>query len=94
MDFDSSCVGNRLTSFDSETLDSDLDMFISFLVLDTAIADKFAKTNGVKINNEDVKQVSNTNKNIQGTEYRWMMFTRTKLLNNIQETNKILPLLG
>ena len=43
MDFDFTTVDDCLTSFDSETLDSDLDMFISVLGLDTAIADKFAK---------------------------------------------------
>ena len=55
---------DHLTSFDRETLDSDLTMFISKLGLDTAIADKFANINGVKINDEDVKLESNTNKNI------------------------------
>ena len=67
IDFDFSSVDDRLTSFDSETLDSDLDMFISILGLDTTIADNFAKTNGVEINEEDVKQEYNTNKNIANT---------------------------
>ena len=53
MDFDFTSSGDRLTFFDNETLDSDLNMFISKLGLDLAIADKFAKANSVKINNND-----------------------------------------
>ena len=67
MDFDFTRVDDCLTFFDNETLDSDLDIFMSILGLDTAIADKFAKINSLKINNEDVKQESNTNKNITNT---------------------------
>ena len=67
MNFDFTSVDDRLTSFDNQTLDSDLDMLISIIGLDTAIVDKFAKTNNVKINNEEVKQESDTIKNIINT---------------------------
>ena len=57
-------VDNCLTFFDNKTLDSDLDMFIPILGLDTAIADKFAKDNSFEINNNNGKTESDTNENI------------------------------
>ena len=53
MDFTFSRMETCLTSLGRKTLDSDLNMFISKLGLDLAIADKFAKANSVKINNND-----------------------------------------
>ena len=44
----------------SETLDSDLGIFIPKQGLDIATADKFSKTNKIKTINEDEKQQSNT----------------------------------
>ena len=45
-----------LTLFGSKTLDSDLGISIPNQGLYNATADKFAKENGVKINNNDGKQ--------------------------------------
>ena len=52
-----------LTLVVSETLDSDLGIFIPKQGLDIATADKFAKTNEIKTINEGEQQQSNTNKN-------------------------------
>ena len=78
-----------LTSFDSETLDSDLDMFISKLGLDTAIADKFAKTNSVKIIDKDVKQESDTNKNITIKDKNTTNVPSCNLLGKSLETGSL-----
>ena len=48
----------------SETLDSDLGIFIPKQGLDIATADKFAKTNRIKTIDGDKKQQSNTIQNI------------------------------
>ena len=53
-----------LTLVDSETLDTDLGIFIQKLGLDIATADKFAITNRIKINGKDIKQESDSNKNL------------------------------
>ena len=53
-----------MTVLGSETFDSDLGIVYSKTGLDIATADKFSKTNKVKTINEDVKQQSDTNKNI------------------------------
>ena len=57
-----------LTLVGSETIDSDLGIFIPKQGLDIATAEKFAKTNEIKIIDEDVKQQSNTNKKIMNND--------------------------
>ena len=48
----------------SETLDSNLGMFIPKLGLNIATADKFDKQHGIKINNNNGKTGINTHENI------------------------------
>ena len=72
-----------LTSLDSKTLG----ISIPKLELDIATADKVAKTNGVEINNEDVKQESNTNKNIMNKDNH---NNRCDLLGKSLETGSLL----
>ena len=57
-------VDDRVTFFDSETSDPDLDKFISKLGLCTNIADRFAKINSVKNSNDNDKKAVDTNENI------------------------------
>ena len=67
MEIDFTSVDDRITFFDSESSDPDLDTFISKLGLGTTIADRFAKNNSVKHNDKNDKQETNTNKNIMNT---------------------------
>ena len=67
METDFTSVDDRLAFSDNETLDSGLDMFISKLGFNTVIADKFTKSNSVKINNNDGKTEFKTNENITNT---------------------------
>ena len=64
-------------SLGSETFDTDLGIVYSKSGLDSATTDKFAKQNCVKINNNNGR-----------TEFSWLMFTMTKLLNYIQKLLK------
>ena len=67
MEIDFTSVVDRVTSFDSKTLEPDLDKFISKLGLGIAIADKFAKNNSFKTSINNDKTESDTNKNIMNT---------------------------
>ena len=59
-----SSVDDRVTFDNSKTSDPDLDKFISKLGLGSTAADKFARNNSVKINDEKDKQETDTNENI------------------------------
>ena len=100
-----------LIVFSSEAISINLGIVYSKTGLDDATADKFAKQNGVKINNKNDKSEINTNENVRDkntntttyqvatsreileagslTEYSWLMFTRTKLLNYVQKPTKL-----